>query len=301
MLTRIAPTLAVAYWVNTHSAQFGAQMPTRSPLPMPAPTRPRASRSTSAPSSAYVIRRPVARSTSASRSGTRATVASRLSPMVCSSRAGVSLPTVCDRAGSGVSGAIGVLSGCGAGSAPANTPAGSGASARRGTGCPVARPPARCAQPGVGRDKRSSTPSRSASRSGSGQASSRALTGAIRLGRASEPSLAREAGGGEQAGEALVVERGGVDRRRAARRARGRPRPDRRRARHPPTRRSATTSSGTDGAVAADRVRCRVGGTSPNDICGCTNQPALEHLVGDGEDVARRRRRPGRRGSSRAG
>ena len=82
MLTRIAPTLAVAYWVSTHSAQFGAQMPTRSPLPMPAPTSPRASRSTSAPSSAYVIRMPVARSTSASRSGNRATVASRLSPMV---------------------------------------------------------------------------------------------------------------------------------------------------------------------------------------------------------------------------
>ena len=32
--------------------------------------------------------------------------------------------------------------------------------------------------------------------------------------------------------------------------------------------RSATTSSGTDGAVAADSVRCRVGGTSTNDICG---------------------------------
>ena len=36
MLTRIAPSLAVAYWVRVHSAQFGAQMPTRSPLPMPA-------------------------------------------------------------------------------------------------------------------------------------------------------------------------------------------------------------------------------------------------------------------------
>ena len=32
--------------------------------------------------------------------------------------------------------------------------------------------------------------------------------------------------------------------------------------------RSATTSSGTAGAVAADSVRCRVGGTSTNDICG---------------------------------
>ena len=37
--------------------------------------------------------------------------------------------------------------------------------------------------------------------------------------------------------------------------------------------RRATTSSGTDGAVAADRVRCSVGGTPPNDSCGCTNQP----------------------------
>src|SRR5579871_4341399 len=40
MLTRIAPILAVAYWVSTHSAQFGAQMPTRSPLPMPASSSP---------------------------------------------------------------------------------------------------------------------------------------------------------------------------------------------------------------------------------------------------------------------
>ena len=35
MLTRIAPILAVAYWVRVHSAQFGAQIPTRSPLVMP--------------------------------------------------------------------------------------------------------------------------------------------------------------------------------------------------------------------------------------------------------------------------
>ena len=32
MLTRIAPILAVAYCTSVHSAQFGAQMPTRSPL-----------------------------------------------------------------------------------------------------------------------------------------------------------------------------------------------------------------------------------------------------------------------------
>ncbi len=52
MFTRIAPILAVAYWVMVHSAQFGAQMPTRSPLPMPIPSRPSASASTSAASSA---------------------------------------------------------------------------------------------------------------------------------------------------------------------------------------------------------------------------------------------------------
>ena len=42
MLTRIAPSFAVAYWTNTHSAQFGAQMPTRSPLPTPSASRPSA-------------------------------------------------------------------------------------------------------------------------------------------------------------------------------------------------------------------------------------------------------------------
>ena len=31
----IAPSFAVAYCTNAHSAQLGAQMPTRSPLPMP--------------------------------------------------------------------------------------------------------------------------------------------------------------------------------------------------------------------------------------------------------------------------
>ena len=41
MFTRIAPILAVAYWTSTHSAQFGDQMPTRSPAWRP---RGRASR-----------------------------------------------------------------------------------------------------------------------------------------------------------------------------------------------------------------------------------------------------------------
>jgi len=47
MLTRMAPILAVAYWVIVHSAQFGAQMPTRSPLTMPRAINPRATTSTS--------------------------------------------------------------------------------------------------------------------------------------------------------------------------------------------------------------------------------------------------------------
>ncbi len=44
-LTRTAPIRAVAYWTRIHSAQFGAQMPTRSPLPMPATISPNARRS----------------------------------------------------------------------------------------------------------------------------------------------------------------------------------------------------------------------------------------------------------------
>ena len=48
MLTRITPALAVAYCSSTHSGQFGAQMPTRSPAFIPAAIRPRASVSVSA-------------------------------------------------------------------------------------------------------------------------------------------------------------------------------------------------------------------------------------------------------------
>ena len=40
MLTRIAPMRAVAYWVRNHSAQLGAQMPTRSPLATPRAEQP---------------------------------------------------------------------------------------------------------------------------------------------------------------------------------------------------------------------------------------------------------------------
>ena len=51
MLTRMAPILAVAYCTTVHSAQFGAQMPTRSPFSTPSDISPRATRSTSALSS----------------------------------------------------------------------------------------------------------------------------------------------------------------------------------------------------------------------------------------------------------
>ena len=48
MLTRMAPTLAVAYWRVTHSALFGDQMPTRSPGSTPRASSPRATSSTAA-------------------------------------------------------------------------------------------------------------------------------------------------------------------------------------------------------------------------------------------------------------
>ena len=47
MVTRIAPIFAVAYWVISHSGQFGAQIPTRSPLPIPTTSSPCAIASTS--------------------------------------------------------------------------------------------------------------------------------------------------------------------------------------------------------------------------------------------------------------
>ena len=48
MFTSTTPALAVAYWSSTHSAQFGDQMPTRSPAAIPVAIRPRASVSVSA-------------------------------------------------------------------------------------------------------------------------------------------------------------------------------------------------------------------------------------------------------------
>ncbi len=54
MLTRITPSLAVAYCTSAHSAQFGLQIPTRSPGSIPAARKARAVRSTAAPNSVYV-------------------------------------------------------------------------------------------------------------------------------------------------------------------------------------------------------------------------------------------------------
>ena len=52
MFTRMAPICAVAYWATIHSALLALQMPTRLPFWTPRVIRPRATRSTSALSSA---------------------------------------------------------------------------------------------------------------------------------------------------------------------------------------------------------------------------------------------------------
>ncbi len=54
MLTRMTPSLAVAYCVSAHSARLGLHTPTRSPLRRPALSIPTASRSTASLNSAYV-------------------------------------------------------------------------------------------------------------------------------------------------------------------------------------------------------------------------------------------------------
>ena len=51
MLTRITPSLAVAYCTSVHSTQLGLQIPIRSPVASPAAISARASSSTAAPSS----------------------------------------------------------------------------------------------------------------------------------------------------------------------------------------------------------------------------------------------------------
>src|SRR5215212_280427 len=96
MLTRIAPSFAVPYCTTAHSAQFGAQMPTRSPLRTPRSSRPSAQASTSATNCGYVQRRPVAHSTRASWSPTRAAVRSRFAPMVSPSSGTVEVPLAYD-------------------------------------------------------------------------------------------------------------------------------------------------------------------------------------------------------------
>ena len=82
MFTRITPSFAVAYWVSAHSQRFGLHTPSRSPFSRPNPSNPRASRSTAEFSSAQVNRTPWWQDTSASDSGTRATVRSRFAPIV---------------------------------------------------------------------------------------------------------------------------------------------------------------------------------------------------------------------------
>src|SRR6185437_5620987 len=99
MVTRIAPIFAVAYWVNSHSAQFGAQIPTRSPLPIPAPSSPCASASISSCSCAYVHRRWLAQSISASRLGQRVAARSKLSPIVSPSNPTLDTPDTYDARG----------------------------------------------------------------------------------------------------------------------------------------------------------------------------------------------------------
>ena len=82
MLTRIAPIFALPYCSSTHSAQFGAQIPTRSPVATPEAMSPRATASVAASSCAYVQRLPVGTSTSASLSPCAAAIRRRLSPIV---------------------------------------------------------------------------------------------------------------------------------------------------------------------------------------------------------------------------
>ena len=77
---------------TTGTPHIIASSSTRSPFCTPAPISPRATASTSASSCAHVQRRPVAHSTSASRSAYDATVRARLAPIVSSSSAGTVSP-----------------------------------------------------------------------------------------------------------------------------------------------------------------------------------------------------------------
>src|SRR6185312_16118053 len=96
MLTRMTPSFAVAYCTSVHSATLGAQIPTRSPFPRPAASRPSATVSTSSRIWAYVQRRPLGTSTIASWSGWAATTRSKLSPMVSPSSGTSDVPEAYD-------------------------------------------------------------------------------------------------------------------------------------------------------------------------------------------------------------
>ena len=74
MLTRIAPSFAVANWVTTHSMQFGDQIPILSPFRMPDSYSPRATVSISSLSSRHVIRMPLCGTIKAGRSAQASTV-----------------------------------------------------------------------------------------------------------------------------------------------------------------------------------------------------------------------------------
>src|SRR4029453_9222848 len=87
MFTRMAPTLAVAYWRVTHSALLGDQIPTRSPGSIPRASSPRATASTAAWNWAEVMRTPWRTLTRPALSGALAAVRSRFWPMVSPSNA----------------------------------------------------------------------------------------------------------------------------------------------------------------------------------------------------------------------
>ena len=93
MLTRIAPIFAVAYCTITHSTQLGAQIPTRSPVRIPARSSPPA-----AASHGRVELRVASgftswwRLTSAGRSANRAAVRWKWSPIVSPSSGVVDVP-----------------------------------------------------------------------------------------------------------------------------------------------------------------------------------------------------------------
>ena len=92
MLTRISPAFAVANCVSSHSELLGDQIPTRSPGARPSASSPAASASTRSRSARQLQRTPWLRTTSAGRSGQRATVRSNAAPTVSPSKGMVLAP-----------------------------------------------------------------------------------------------------------------------------------------------------------------------------------------------------------------